>query len=376
MAEQNDPSINNLADILDGSRPAPQAQPPAPEAQAAPPTPPPVTPEPTTPTDTPPPAQPPLDFDAELVKITGGNVKSKEELAAWIDRSAKYDDLESRLKTFEDENTSLKAKVSTDPFANDFTKRLNDLYKSGATESQIQAFTAINRVTDLDGLSPVDARLLALQIKSGLTEEEARVYLNASYKIDPDENDEQTVKNENIRLKVDARADLEFLKTHKADVSKVPESPVDTQQKELEQKQTEQLAKLAPLAKTVTKDAVNLFKGMTINGKEGDQNIKTDFEPSEDSVKSLEPLVKQYIESNWQDLSPDDKGSAQIKAYVENILAIQNYKNWMIHAASVRETQVRAEYHNPTPINRGQDAPNPGKSSKEELDQKILASYY
>jgi hypothetical protein len=383
MANETANDISAMADMLEGKStpqapqqeqqqvqpPVQEQQPPAPVVE----TPAPI--DPNKPIDNPTPEQPTFNLDAELEKISGGAIKTQADVAAIIERSNKAADFESKLSNLEKENNDLKAKVNSDPFANDFTKRLNELYKSGATDSQIQAFSALNKVSNLEGLSAVDARLLALQIKNGISEDEAKIYLNSQYKLDPDENDEQTIKSEEIRLKVDANADREFLRTHKAEVSKVPESQADVQQRELEQKQTEQVAKLQPIAKSVLQSAKDLFKGLSLNGKDGDQNVKGDFEATEQSIKSLEPLVENFIQSQWQTLTPDEKGQTAVKEFVENLLVIQNYKNMIINAASQRELQVRAEYNNPTPVNRGQDAPNPTKSSKEEFEQRLLNSY-
>jgi hypothetical protein len=383
MALESANDISLMADMLEGKA-APQAPPieeqtpQTPETPAAPVTPPAQDTPPTTETNTPnnpTPEQPTFNLDAELEKISGGAIKSQTEIAAILERSNKVADLEGRLSTFEKENNDLKAKVSTDPFANDYTKRLNELYKSGASDTQIQAFTTLNKVANLEGLAASDARILALQIKNGLTEDEAKTYLASTYKLNPDEYDEATIKAEEIRLKVDANADREFLKTHKAEVSKIPESQVDVQQRELQQKQTQEVAKLQPVAKSVLNTAKDLFKGLSLNGKDGDQAVKGDFEVSEQSLKNVQPLVDKFIESNWDGLSKSANPAEDIKGYVENLLVIQNYKTMIINAASQRELQVRAEYNNPTPVNRGQDAPNPVKSTKEEFEQRLLNNY-
>src|SRR6185312_9674966 len=91
--------VNALADMLEGKTPQ-QAQAPTEQPPAAPVTPPPAAPpanEPvvppappetdTTPPNTPNPAQPPLDINAELVRITGGAAKTPEEIATFIERA-------------------------------------------------------------------------------------------------------------------------------------------------------------------------------------------------------------------------------------------------------------------------------------------------
>lgn len=385
MAIESAADISHMADMLEG-KVAPTEAPPSPvetspvqDSVTTPPVPSPATPpattEPNKPTDTPTTEQPTFNLDAELEKISGGAIKSSTEIGAIIERSNKVADLEGKLTDFEKENNELKAKVNSDPYANDFTKRLNELYKSGANDSQIQAFIGLNKVANLEGLSAIDARILALQIKNGITEEEAKIYLNSTYKLNPDENDEETIKTENIRLKVDANADREFLKAHKAEVSKVPENQEEVQQRELLQQQSDQVNRLTPIAKTVIHGAKDLFKGVSLNGKEGDQNIKGDFEVSEQSLKGLEPYVENFMKANWQTLTADEKGADAIRGYIKNLLVIQNYETMIINAAAQRELQVRAEYNNPTPINRGPDAPNPAKSSKEEFEQNLLNNY-
>lgn len=364
-------SIDAMLDLLDGKAPVQTTEPaPQPVAETIVPATPPTEQQPP---NTPPAAQPAtFDIDAELVKITGGAIKNKDEIAAIIERSNKVTDFENRYKNLEDENTSLKAKANTDPFANDTIKKLNELYKAGATDSQIQAFTQLNKVADLETLSPLDAKILALQLQHKLTPEEARNYVNTTYKLNPNENDEETIKSESIRLKVDAQADRNFLKNHKAEVSTAPVSEAEKQQQDLQQKATEQIAKLTPIANQVLNTIS--FKGMSLNGKEGDQAIKADFEVSDESKASLKPLIEKFIQTNWNGIQPNEEGAKQIEQYAKNILAIQNYPAWIINAASVRETQVRAEYHNPTPLNRGLDANRP-VNTKEEFDKQLLERY-
>lgn len=381
MALENANDISYQADLLEGKI-APETQ--APPVQAAPPVSQeapaaePVTPptnEPNKPIDTPTPEQPTFNFDAELEKISGGAIKTQAEIAAIVERSNKVADLEGRLSNFEKENNDLKAKVSTDPFANEYTKRLNELYKSGASDTQIQAFTTLNKVANLEGLAASDARILALQIKNGLTEDEAKTYLASTYKLNPEEYDEATIKAEEIRLKVDANADREFLKTQKAEASIIPEKASDIAQRELEQKQTEQVAKLQPVANTVLQTAKDLFKGISLNGKDGDQNIKADFEVSPDSLAKVNKAVSDLIQNRWDAIPANEEGRKTLEDFARNILIQENYKTMIVNAASQRELQVRAEYNNPTPVNRGQDAPSPVKSAKDEFDQRLLNSY-
>ncbi len=317
-----------------------------------------------------------FNLDEELQKISNGEIKTQDELKAILGKTKELGTLEAKLKNFEDENTSLKAKVATDPFANDLARKLNDMYKSGANQSQVDAFIRINKVENIDALSPVEAKKLELQIKQGLSAEEAEQYVTGTYKLvaeDPNDNDELAkIKLEEIRLKVDANASREFLKTHKAEVSAVP---VDNSQIEAQKKQEDfqkHITDLTPLVKNVSN--ILAFKDINVNGKDGEAAFKMDLELSDESKASLEPALMDYISKNGANIPNTEEGIAHIKTVGENILVLQNWKNWLANATNTREKAVRAEYHNPSTPNRGTDNPNQGKTSKEELADWLLAN--
>lgn len=316
-----------------------------------------------------PPVQPTFNLDEELLKISGGALKSKDELVSLLDKTKSYADLESKVKTYEEENTSLKAKANTDPFASDYVKKLNDLYKSGANENQISAFVTLNKAGELDKLSPLEAKQMALQIKHGLSSEEASNYLKSSYKLDPAEYDEETIKSETIRLKVDSQSDVEFLKSHKAEVSKLPENPVETQQKQLEQQRLDHLSKIEPIAKNAVHQVI--FKE-SINGKSGEDANLLDLPLSETSKAEVEATVRDWVNSNWQFIPNTEEGAKSIKEFAENVYVLKNWRNWLVEAANTREKQVLEQFHNPTNIKRGDDNPAPVKTQREEVAEGLL----
>lgn len=332
---------------------------------------PPVPPNSETPPSSPP-AAPTFNLDEELVKTTGGAIKSVSEISALLDKANKTQELETQLRQFQEENTSLKAKADTNPFANDFTKKLNDLYKSGANESQIQAFQIINRVGDIDALSPMDASTLALQVKHGLTPDEAKAYLNDKYNLDPEDPNAQLTKNDEIKLKIESTADKDFLKTHKAEVSALPENTEAKAQQLYEQQMNQRVQQLEPIAKTVVTEALtNSFKGVSINGKEDDTAIRVDLPISQESRDKLAETVGNMTRAQWENWTPDEKGVEAMKTFSDNVLVLQNYKSWLIDVASKTEMRVRAEYNNPGSINRGKEAPAGGKTSEQEVIANI-----
>lgn len=366
--EGQGPTEQDLIDTINGTNTAPAveaapAAPAEPESQQQQPN----TQEPAK-ADPAQPAAAPVtnNFDEELGKISGGALKSKEDIAKLIEGSTKLTEFETRVKQYEEENTSLKAKVNTDPFASPFLKGLNDLYKSNASETQIAAYTTLNRV-NLEELQPLEQRKLALQMQHGLTPQEAEEHLNGLYKLNPDEYDDAEIAKAKIALKIDAKTDLTYLNTQKAESAIAPGVKEDTEAKAQAQAHIE---KLQPIAQNIMNELS--FKGLSINGKQGQDALVTDFEISDNSRKELAAQMEGYISNYGNNIPATEEGIQQMKQFAENVLVLNNWKNWLINAASVRETQVRAEYNNPSGINRGNDNPNKGKTSQEELGNWLL----
>lgn len=317
--------------------------------------------------------EPKFDFDGELVKITDGRVKSKDDLAGILDKYSQLPDFESRLLALDSENTELKAKVATDPFANDLSKKFNDLLKGGAKPEQVDAFLKLNKHDSFESMTAYDAKVLALQVKNGLTEKEAKSYVDDSYNLNPEQHDEETIAKGQIRLKVDAGGDREFLNSQKALASTPPASEYEQQQQVLQQKESAHLEKLTPIAQNALKSIS--FTGININGKADDKAITADFTPSEESMKTLPDKVAQFIKSDWANIPTNEDGAKRISDFAKNILTLENHEAWRQHAVNVAEKKIREEYHNPSAIQRGADAVHAGKSDKDER-AKLVSDYY
>lgn len=319
-------------------------------------------------------AQQTFDIDGELVKITDGRVKSKTELAGILEKYSQFDDFESRLQQLDTENTELKAKVATDPFANDLSKKFNDLLKGGAKPEQVDAFLKLNKHDNFESMPAYDAKLLALQVKEGLTEKEAKIYLESSYKLNPEEHDEDTIAREQIRLKVDARADREFLAAHKAQVSTPPANEYEQKQALQQQQQAQHIDKLAPIAQNALKQIS--FANININGKSDDKAMFADFTPSQESLNSLPDKVAQYIKTEWGNIPANEDGAKRISEFAKSILILENHEAWQQHAVNVAEKKILESFHNPSAIQRGIDnTANAGKSDRD-VRIKFVEEYY
>ena len=323
--------------------------------------------------ETPPPAtaQPAFNLDEELVRSTGGAVKSKDELVALAERANKATEFETRAQQLERERDELKAKTEVNPFANDYINKLNALYKAGANESQIQAFTMLNKVPDLNTLSPLQASSLALQVKHGLSESDANIYLSNKYGVDVNDPEAQLDPTAAIQLKIDSAADRDFLNTQKAVVSAPPANESERQQQQFEAQNLQRLQQVEPMAKQVTSDVIaNAFKAFSINGKDGDAAVKIDLPIAPENVAALNEAVNNYIKN--YDIQPNDDGKKKVESFVTNSMWIQNGKQWVIEAANQREKMVRAEYNNPTGNPpRGEDNPDKGKTQAQTREEGI-----
>lgn len=318
--------------------------------------------------------QPKWNLDEELVKITDGKVKNPAELASILEKYGTISDFESRIAELDNENTSLKAKVNTDPFANELSKKFNELLKGGAKPEQVDAFLKLNKHDNFESMSPYDVKLLALQVKEGLTEKEAKIYLESAYKLNADENEEDVIAREQIRLKVDARADREFLQQHKAQVSEAPVSQQEAEQAAFQQKHTEHVNQLAPIAKEALKGIS--FTNQNINGKADDKAIFADFTPSEDSINSLPEKVAQFINSEGLNIPANESGAQRIQDFAKSLLILENHQAWQQHAVNVAEKKIREEYHNPSAIQRGEDSKNNAGNSNRDERVKFVEQYF
>lgn len=311
--------------------------------------------------------QPQFDINAELVKITDGRIKSKDEIAGILERYSQFDDFESRLQQLGDENTELKAKVNTNPFANDLSKKFNDLLKGGAKAEQVDAFLKLNKHDNFESMPAYDAKLLALQVKEGLTEKEAKIYLESSYKLNPEEHDEDTIAREQIRLKVDARGDREFLAAHKAQVSTAPVNEYEQQQAQQAQAQQQRITQLAPIAQNALKQIS--FTNQNINGKSDDKAMFADFTPSQESLNTLPDKVAQFIQNEWSNIPANEDGAKRISEFGKSILVLENWQTWQHHAVNTAEKKILESFHNPSAIKRGVD--NTANAGNADRDARI-----
>lgn len=300
---------------------------------------------------------------SEASKSIGIEIKSEDELKDLINKGKSYGDLESRSTTLAQDLERLKSSQEENPFANDHIKKLNDLLKGGASPEQVKLFTEIDSL-DVKNLSPLEAKALALRYEHGLTQEEAENMIKSTYKLSTDDYEKSIVDAELVRLKVDSKKDLQFLEELQ---TKSAQNPAEVKQAEFQAKIQDYTKSVEPIAKSI-QESLTALKGVNLNGKQGQDAIVIDLPVSEESRSKISELVTKFAVQN--DIPLNDQGISQLKEFAENVALIENWRSMAVDIASKTEERIRAEFHNPSNINRGQDNPNDNKATLEKQTEE------
>lgn len=308
---------------------------------------------------------PSTNWIQEASKSIGHEFQSEDELKALISKAKERDELENRYNAL---NLDLeKARAEAPKFANERIAKLNELYAGGASEQQINLFNKINSLGEIKALDPLEAKKLALQYQHDITAEQAEILLKDQYRLDEDVYDANIVAADKVKLKVEAAKDYEYLQGLKA---KSEVTLAAAQQEDLQKQVREYAEKVTPIAKQI-QESLTAIKGVNLNGKSGDEAFVTDLPVSEETRSQIADIVKEYAQNAAIPLNAE--GIEHLKTYANNVAVINNWKNWVIDAASKAEQKVRAEYHNPSNISRGQDNPvNQSATTKQQTDQWVL----
>lgn len=233
------------------------------------------------------------DYNKWLDEQSNGTFKDVDSFKSALPKLSEYDTLLSQ-------KAELEAKLNVKPFQNEFVEKLNDFYKSGASEDQIKNFIKVSSV-DLDQLSPVEVKIAAM-VKSGYKEDIARVIVEQEYPIDSyDEGSTERIILQE-KLRVSSQQDLEVLKQYKADISKI-DNPLEKLQAEQEEARLQTIAQESQYKSQVSQvvpKIAEVFTGlgeMTIKpAKEGEYDaMKMSFDYSEDFRTKVPDMVSNYF---------------------------------------------------------------------------------
>lgn len=354
VAETTPTAENNETPPVAETPPAAIPEPPAAEAEKA------KEPEQAAVTTT--------NWITEASKSIGMEFQTEEELKSFFNKAKGYDELETRTATLNQDLEKYKAEAN--PFANDHIKKLNELVKGGASAQQIKLFNEIESIGEIKALSPLDAKKLALRYEHDLTPAQAETMIKSQYKLDPELYDQDTVDAETIRLKVESQKDFKYLDELQ---TKASANPALVKEEDYKQQIADYTKQVSPVAKAI-QESLTALKGVNLNGKTGADAFTTDLPVSEETRSKIADLATQYAITNQ--IPMDEAGQAHIREFCENVALIADWKNMAVHIASKTEERIRAEFHNPSTIQRGPDKPDSdSKAAKErEVFERVMNS--
>lgn len=123
------------------------------------------------------------DIEKVLGEFTGGKVKSLVDLQNLTGLPEKYQQTQKQYEQLEQ-----KYKANENPFASDYVKRLNDMYKSGASESEIEKFQRAQKL-DIGKMTPWQKVSESLSLQNpGMSQEQINAYMANKYGVDSEES--------------------------------------------------------------------------------------------------------------------------------------------------------------------------------------------
>lgn len=228
-----------------------------------------------------------FDVSKFLAESSEGLIPDVDSLKANLPKIKEYDSLLSQ-------KAELEEKLKADPFVNEFTKSLDTYIRSGKSTDEIENFIKLSRM-DIDAMEPKDVKVMAL-VNKGYSPEIANQIVERDFplhKEDLDESEKAIIAEE---LRVSSLEDRQALKALKKEITTVDNSAN-------EQKETARLQEIAnntEFEKNVKASVPAIVSKITglgelnLNGKEGDEAIKLNFDLPDD-FKALIPAKVESI---------------------------------------------------------------------------------
>ena len=291
--------------------------------------------------------QEPIDIWGAIKEKTGGKIDSEDSLQSVL----------SNFEQKQQELEELRQKAGQDPFANDRVKKLNELYASGASESQIVQFLKLQSI-DVDTVDAVEAKKLRYMHEYGYDEQTALQAVYDDYPLDDEDLEDSEIGKIKRKLERDTKADREFLKNLRVEVGKT--NDVKTKEQELQRQQYEQAVD-SWLPSAV--EGLTGIEKVNTNGKDGDDALYFDFTFDNTFQSQIPELAKRFAMANG--LNPSDPASKQaVRNFIKSAYFANNGEK-AIQIAVTDAVSKRDEYwlqkYN-LPNDRKPDHPGAGKT--------------
>lgn len=286
---------------------------------------------------------PVVDYSKFLSEQSEGLFMDVDSFKAALPKIKEYDTLLSS-------KTELEEKLKVDPFANDYVKTLNEMVRSGKTADEIENFTKISRL-DLDQISATEAKVMVM-VKGGYSEAIARQIVDQEYPLDdyPEDSTERLILEE--KLRVSSIEDRRILKEYKKDLTTIDNSAqqlAETNRLQGIAKAEEHKNQVKQLSPKIAESIAGLGE-KNLNGKEGDDAVKLNFDFNADYKASLAEKVESFFLDSQMEVTNENVALAAryIKAdYLESNFD-QIAQSIFKHAEAITEERMVNKYENRT----------------------------
>jgi hypothetical protein len=278
-----------------------------------------------------------FDFEG----ISGGLIKNVDDIGTFA----------AEHQRLLEENRSLKEKSEVNPFANEYSRTLNQMFADGKSEEQIEAFVSLNKLGEISELSPIEAMVQEKVLKDGRNPEIARKQIEKRFGITEFMSDEERELAQ-ADLEDASKESYKYLQDFKKDLTTpTSQSPngavVDAVSADVIKTQ------IAP----IKEKAYESFKSLgeiNLNGK-----VDKDGKPLEDAVlfnmavpddfrKLVPDLLEAFHLSN--NLAVTDESLKNAMEYVNfelfNQRGVELIQTACIHYGNTVEKRIREEYEN------------------------------
>ena len=296
----------------------------------------------------------------EVAKISNNEINSVEVFNSVLEKSRKFDGLESDHNRLKQEFEALK---DQNPFASDYMLKLNEIAKTGDM-AKVKLFEKFNTVGDANALEPFNALKLQLQWKHNLTEDQAEHYLKDKYKIDETVHAEDVVAAAKVQMQIDSSSAKEFIKEQQASLEVVPQTNTNAQvetPEQLQQKYEAQVQVLKPVVDGIANKLNGFFSEININGLKDDKANKVELPVSDEVKQKVNDSLLHFAATYGLDPSKD---ADKMENFARDTAKIFLYDAHIVAASNLREQQLRNEFENPSQINRGNNNPDGGAGNE------------
>lgn len=286
-----------------------------------------------------------VDYSKIISEASEGLFPDIDAFKASLPKIKDYDTLVAK-------NTELEEKLKVDPFANDYARTINEMLLAGKSAEAIENFTKISKL-DIDSLPADEVKVMRL-VKEGYSESVARQKVALDYPIEDYEEGTPRRLVLEEELRISSIEDRNVLKEYKKELTTIDNSAQVAAQQQAEQQRLEQIAN-AEQHKQVVKQAIpkiaETISGLgekNLNGKEGEEAVKLNFEYNADYKAELPQKLEAFFIDSQMPLNDENIALAQkyIRAdYLEknfDTISQQIFK----HAEAITTEKVVNKYEN------------------------------